>query len=155
MVNLGCADKGDLRHKWLFANVSAKEQNDPMRSRFWRTLVFVVMLACLPLQGLAALTMPACQMHNQSSDLQHSMDADQDMDMAHCDHHPASNHQPTKSACEKCVSCFLSLSQAIIPGGTAVTAVSATERFAAPAETVTDSILTSLFRPPITPSAWR
>jgi hypothetical protein len=71
------------------------------------------------------------------------------MDMSHCDHHPAGNHQPTKNACEKCVSCFLSLSQAIIPDGSSVNAVSVVEKFSAPADTVTDSVLTSPFRPPI------
>lgn len=135
----------------LFAILPIKAQNHRMHSQLWRTLVFVVMMACLPLQGLAALTMPACQMPHQQPDRQQAdrQQANQDSAVSHCDHHPTGQHQPDKNACDKCVSCWLILSQALIPDGSAVVESSLGEKFFASADEATDSISPPLFRPPI------
>lgn len=117
-----------------------------MYSRLSRLIVLFAMLVCLPLNGLAASTMPACEMHGQTMAMH--ADADQMNAMPGCDHHE-SKPQPGKTPCDKCFACHMSSAQAIIPFVMPMQAMVAIQKFSvAPAE-IPQSVSSSLFRPPI------
>lgn len=104
------------------------------------------MLICLPLEGMAAVAMPNCQMHDP-----HQMTVSADMssmdDMAHCDHHD--NSKTAKNVtCDKCLSCHLSVSQAIIPFNTPLEFGGVFPMFATEITEVLDIVPPSLFHPP-------
>ncbi len=113
-----------------------------MRSRL---IMLFVMLVCLPLQGLVAVTMSSCQMHDAKMEM--NMDVSHSDDMSHCNHHNA--HQPTnKTPCDKCLTCHLSIAQAIIPFNTPLELNGVAPMFTGQTAEIPDSALSSLFHPP-------
>lgn len=116
-----------------------------MYSRLIRTIALFAVLICLPLQGLAAVTMPACQAHSQKMEMQ--ADAGHTEGMSHCDQHNSS--QPAKNtSCDKCSYCFLSAAQAIIPFNGAVELNGIGLMVARLIAKIPDSVPSSLFHPP-------
>lgn len=116
-----------------------------MYSRFTRLMMLLAVLVCLPLQGLAAVTMPACHAHSQKMEM--SVNAGQMDDMSHCDQH--SSDQPVKStSCDKCFYCHLNVTQAMIPFNLAVEQSAIAPMIFGLAQEVPDSDPSSLFRPP-------
>jgi hypothetical protein len=98
------------------------------------------------MQGLAAVTMPSCQSHGQKMEMQ--VDVDHSESMSHFNHHQDGN-QPSKNApCDKCSSCNLSASQAIIPSNLFVEVFGVASAVASLATEAPDSVHSSLFRPP-------
>lgn len=83
-----------------------------MRSKLTKYIVLLALMVCLPLQGLAAVTMSSCQTHDVKMKMQ--VTAGHSDSMEHCEHH-AADHVTKKSPCDKCLSCYLSVAQAIIP----------------------------------------
>ena len=113
--------------------------------RLIRLITLFVILVCLPLQGLAAVTMPSCQMHDSKVEMH--VNADHSDDMSHCDHH--NTDQPTKKApCDKCFACHLSVAQAIIPFNISVEFSGASPMFASQMAEILDTVPSSLFHPP-------
>jgi hypothetical protein len=119
--------------------------NEIMYSKLSRLITLFAILVCLPLQGLAAVTMPSCQAHGQQMEMH--IDADQSGDMSYCDHHDSD--QPSKNApCDKCFSCYLSAAQAIIPFNISIELDGVTPKVTGPVAEIPDSFTSSLFRPP-------
>lgn len=114
-------------------------------SKFIRVVMLFVILVCLPLQGLAAVTMAACQTHDQS--MQMSVDADSSDDMSHCNYQ-TSDHTTKKSACDKCLTCHISVAQAIIPVNILVEFSGMTPVPSNLAEQASDSVSSPPFHPP-------
>jgi hypothetical protein len=83
-----------------------------MYSQLTKFIVLLALMVCLPLQGLAAVTMPSCQAHDTKMEM-HVATGHADS-MERCEHH-AADHVTKKSPCDKCLSCYLSAAQAIIP----------------------------------------
>ena len=116
-----------------------------MRSELIKLITLFAMLICLPLQGLAAITMPACQMHNSKMEMQ--VDASHLESMPHCDHHD--NNQPSKStSCNKCSYCFLTVAQAIIPSNISIALIDDATVFTDLITEIPDLFPPSLFHPP-------
>lgn len=84
-----------------------------MRSQLTKFIVLLALMVCLPLQGLAAVTMSSCQTHNTKMEMH--VAAGHADSMEHCEHHAAADHATKKAPCDKCLSCYLSVAQAIIP----------------------------------------
>jgi hypothetical protein len=104
------------------------------------------MLICLPLEGIAAVAMPNCQMHDP-----HQMMVGADMnnmdDMTHCDHHDSA--KPANNVtCDKCLSCHVSVAQAIIPFKTPLEFSGALPMYSTEITEVPDTAPASLFHPP-------
>lgn len=104
------------------------------------------MLVCLPLEGMVAVAMPNCQMHDP-----HQMTVDSDMsnidDMTHCDHH--GNTKSDKNvACDKCLPCHLSVAQTIIPFSTPLEFSGVLAMYSTEITEVPDTVPPSLFHPP-------
>lgn len=98
------------------------------RKLAWLIMLFSV-LVCLPLQGLAAVTMSACQSHGHQEKEMHADAAGWVAEHGHDRHHAQSDsachHQhgdktPQKPACDNCFNCHLSVGQAIIPSNATV-----------------------------------
>jgi hypothetical protein len=117
-----------------------------MYSRLSRLIVLFAMLVCLPLNGLAALAMPACEVHGQTM-VMHA-DADQAGAMPGCDHHE-SESQSGKTPCDKCLSCHMASTQAVIPFTFSMQVITATQKFIAALAQKPQSVTSFLFRPPI------
>lgn len=117
-----------------------------MYSRLSRLIVLITMLVCLPLNGLAASTMPACNAHGQ--DMVMHADADQMDAMPDCDHHETKS-QSAKTPCDKCFSCHVVTAQAIVPFAFTVLAMVASTKFSAAIAEKPQSVSSFLFRPPI------
>ena len=117
-----------------------------MYSRLSRLIVLFAMLVCLPLNGLAASTMPACDAHGQAIVM--PADADQADAMPGCDHHETKS-QSAKIPCDKCFSCHVVTAQAIVPFAFTVQAMVASTKFSAAIAEKPQSVSSSLFRPPI------
>lgn len=117
-----------------------------MYSRLSRLIVLFAMLVCLPLNGLAASTMPACEVHGQTM-VMHA-DADQMDAMPGCDHHE-SKPQSGKTPCDKCFACHMASSQAVIPFAFSMQVMTATPKFSVVMAEKPQSVSSSLFRPPI------
>lgn len=89
--------------------------------------------------------MPSCQAHEQKMEMH--VAADHSDGMSHCDQHDSG--QPSKNApCDKCFSCYLGATQAIIPFNFSVESIGGTPMIAGPAAEIPDSIPSSLFHPP-------
>lgn len=117
-----------------------------MYSRLSRLIVLFAMLTCLPLNGLAAVTMPACDAHGQSTTMH--ADDDQMKAMPGCDHHE-SKPQSGKTPCDKCLSCHVVSAQAIAPFALSMPMMAMTTKFFAVSAEKLPSVSSSLFRPPI------
>ena len=116
-----------------------------MCSKLIRLITLFTMLVCLPLQGLAAITMPSCQMN--SSKVEMHVDTDHLDSMPDCDHHDG--NQPSKStSCNECSYCFLTVAQAIIPFKISIELNSNTVTFADLVAEIPDLVPPSLFHPP-------
>lgn len=116
-----------------------------MHSKLIRLITLFTILVCLPLQGLAAVTMPSCQMHGSKVEMQ--VDTDHSDSMAHCEHHDT-NQLTKKTPCDKCLTCYLSVAQAIIPFNISVEFSGATPMFTGLIAGIPDSVPSSLFHPP-------
>jgi hypothetical protein len=110
-------------------------------------IVLFAMLVCLPLNGLAALAMPACEAHGQAM-VMHA-DAGQMDAMPGCYHHDT-KPQSGKIPCDKCFFCHIASAQAVIPFAFSMQMMAATRKFSAAMIEKPQSISSSLFRPPIT-----
>lgn len=121
-----------------------------MYSRLNRLIVLVLMLLCLPLNGLAALTMPACAAHDQASAV--SAAAGDRMAMHDCEHH-AGKQQSGKTPCDKCLSCHMLSAQAIPLPAFAVPELHAVTRYSVVSAEKPQPFSSSLFRPPIATGA--
>lgn len=110
-----------------------------------RLITLFVILACLPLQGLAAVTMPSCQMHDSKAVMY--VGADHSGNMSHCDHHNAD--QPTKKTpCDKCFACHSIVAQAITPFNISVEFSGSSPMFTSQMTEIPDTVPSSLFHPP-------
>ncbi len=82
--------------------------------KLYKFLIAVLLTVCLPLQGIAGVTMPACAEHDQSMQTM-SVSTDEGA-MEHCNHAMASHDgKMDKNAHAKCYACYLSVAQAIAP----------------------------------------
>lgn len=128
-----------------------------MHSKLTRLITLLAIMICLPLQGLAAVTMPACQAHGQKMEMhadvgqaQASDDCDHH-EIKHsddCDHHHDQSPQSKKSPCDKCFSCYLSATQAVSPHLLTVDALGVTVMVATPLAGMSDTFPSSLYHPP-------
>jgi hypothetical protein len=116
-----------------------------MHSRPSRIVTLLAILICLPLQGLAAVTMPSCQIHDQKTEMH--FDANNSQSMAHCSHHHDDRQKSKNSSCNKCINCYL-VATAIIPFSMLLIINGVTPLVAAPVADIPDSLQTSLFHPP-------
>ncbi|CAG0979209.1 hypothetical protein MTYP_01662 [Methylophilaceae bacterium] len=133
-----------------------------MNSGLTRLITLLAVLICFPLQGVAAVTMPACQSHGKTMEMQ--VDAGGSEAMSDCDHHQAqpasdSHHQHSdkttgKVPCDNCFNCHLSAGQAIIPVNAAVGINGIPVMVGALTAEFTDSDPSLLFHPPRSPVAW-
>jgi len=104
------------------------------------------MLACLPLEGMAAVTMSNCQMHDPNPITVTASMISMD-DMAHCNQHATA--KPAKNVtCDKCIPCHLSVAQAIIPFNTPLELSGALPMYPTEITEVPDAIPPSLYHPP-------
>jgi hypothetical protein len=139
----GCKAEGSRKS---LARHESNTHNAAMSSKLTRLIVLFAMLVCLPLQGLAAATMPACQADGKN--MAAASNASQVLMMAGCDHTHDGATPTKKSPCDHCVSCQLSVTQAFLPVSPALGFnVAAGVVAAAPAQ-IPDSLPSSLFRPP-------
>lgn len=117
-----------------------------MRSRLSRLITSIAIIVCLPLQGLAAVAMPACQTHGQNAGMYVNADHG-DEGMSHCDQH--NNNQPSRnSKCDKCLNCYLSASQAIVPFNLTIEVNGAAPMVFGLSKEIPDSDPYLLLRPP-------
>ncbi|PPC96000.1 MAG: hypothetical protein CTY32_07125 [Methylotenera sp.] len=109
-------------------------------------IIKFIMLICLPVEGMAAVAMPNCQMHD-TQQMQVNADMSNMDDMAHCDHHDSA--KPAKNVtCDKCLPCHLSVAQAIIPFNTPLEFSGALPMYSTDISEVPDTVPPSLFHPP-------
>ena len=118
-----------------------------MYPKLSRLIVLFAMLVCLPLNGMAALVMPACETHGQAM-VMHAEDGKMDA-MPGCGHHDT-KPQSGKAPCDKCFSCQMPSAQAITPFFLSVSVAVDVQQFSAVMAKKPQSISSSLFRPPIT-----
>jgi hypothetical protein len=123
-----------------------------MHSKLSRVMTLLAILVCLPLQGLAAVTMPSCQAHQQSMEMH--ADAGDMMDMSHCGHHHDGNPQAKKAPCDKCFACYLSAAQALVSYSTPFMAHGASPMVAGLVKEVQNPVPSPLFHPPRPTFAW-
>lgn len=128
-----------------------------MHSRLTRLITLLAILVCLPLQGLAAVTMPACQAHGQNMAMHSDVgqaEASDDCDhhevkhSADCDHHHDQAPHSKNSPCDKCFSCYLSATQAVSPQLLTVDAFGVMVMVATPLAGMSDALPSSLYHPP-------
>lgn len=116
-----------------------------MKTKIVKKIIILIMLICLPIEGMAAVAMPNCQMHDPHQMV--STDMSNMDDMTHCDHHDS-----TKSAknvtCDKCLPCHLSVAQAITPLNTPLEFSGALPMYSSEVTEVPDNVPPSLFHPP-------
>ena len=125
-------------------------------SKSIKFILAVMMMICLPLQGMAAAVMPfgmahqdmaadVTAMHQGDGQMDHAMSAD--MGKHHClDHHTKSS--PGKSTCDKSAHCPLCAIQAIITTDLNVGPDTGSQPHPGLATHKPQSIPTPLFRPP-------
>ena len=102
------------------------------------------MLICLPLQGLASVTMASCQM--RSSTLEMHMDETHGA-TTHCNMHKT-NHEHTSHLCVKCTCCYLSATQAIVTLNIPIHLDSIAPMFTSLTKEFSEPVPTSFFHPP-------
>jgi hypothetical protein len=117
-----------------------------MHSKLNRLIALCAILICLPLQGMAAVTMPSCHVHGQNTEMH--VDADHSEAMPHCSHHHDGDHSNKNTPCDKCFSCYLSATLAMIPFNIAVELNGVSPMVAGPTLEILDSIPSPLFHPP-------
>lgn len=157
-VNVACTEQNEVRGRYpahtnpairyaashMFTWLEKQAHNQTMYSKLTRLITLFALLICLPLQGLAAVTMPSCQMHGQKMAMQADAVA-----MSHCNHH--SKEQPSKQVpCDKCFSCHLSAAQTMIPFNISVVSGGVAPMIANITQEVPDAVPSSLFHPPRT-----
>jgi len=104
------------------------------------------MLICLPLEGMAAVAMLNCQMHNPQQ-MMVAADMNNIADMAHCDKHDS--EKPANNAtCDKCLPCHLNVAQAIILFNTSLEFSGALPMYSTQITEIPDTVPSSLFHPP-------
>jgi len=84
--------------------------------RLYRWIIAVLLMLCLPLQGMAAVAMPIGMSHGAVPVAsQHTMQAD--TTDPHCMQHAEDEAQVDQSAapCDNCFTCHISVSQALMP----------------------------------------
>ena len=95
---------------------------------------------------MAAVAMPNCHMHDT-----HQMMVVADMgnmdEMAHCDH-PEGAKPSNNVTCDKCLTCHLSVAQAIIPSDLSLKFSGALAMYSTETSEIPDTVPTSLFHPP-------
>lgn len=83
-----------------------------------KLMVAVLLVLCLPLQGVAGVTMPACAEHEPVSI---QMNADHAAMGSHCEHMKMAMEKTAKKAHDhkmshdKCAACYISVAQALMP----------------------------------------
>jgi len=128
-----------------------------MQSKLLRLITLLAILICLPLQGLAAVVMPACEAHGQMTEMSSGVGQAQAPD--DCDHHSVTNAEDCdhhhnqaphskNSPCDKCFSCYLSATQAVFTQLLAVDALGVTVMVAAPLDDMSDALPSPLYHPP-------
>jgi hypothetical protein len=128
--------------------------------RFAKFIAVFALVICLPLESLAAVTMPACDApcgttHTKAMQVDN---ANGMTGMSHCkqamSHHCNMEHKSGKSSCNQCNACSLSVAQAVLDYALpSVTAISSDAVPSGLEITKPTAVSTSLFRPPITISA--
>lgn len=116
-----------------------------MYSKLSRFITLFAILVCLPLQGLATVTMPSCPAHGQKTEMH--VDVIKAGDMSHCEHHD-SDRQSKNAPCDKCFACYLSVAQAIMPFSIVVELNGVSPMVATLQSGMPDSLPASLFHPP-------
>jgi hypothetical protein len=125
--------------------------NGNMR-KLLKFLVAAFLVLCLPLQGLAGVTMPACAGHApvavQMADDHAAMES-------HCQHmnqHMKMAAQKKvhdhKVSHDKCAACYISVAQAIVPQVTVAVPVLAATAYAHPALVEYQTQLSTPYHPP-------
>lgn len=117
-----------------------------MYSRLSRLMALFAILICLPLQGLAAVTMPFYMAHQQTMEMNAA--AGDMADMSHCGHRHDGNPQPKKAPCDKCLVCYLSAAQALVPFVMPVDAPDGALLVTGQTRGIPEPIPASLFHPP-------
>ncbi len=128
-----------------------------MYCKLTRLITLIVLLICLPLQGVAAVVMPACQSHGQSTEMHANVAHVQASD--DCNHHSVNNSvdcdhphdkapQSKKSPCDKCFSCYLSATQAVSPQLLSIDAFGVAVKVAASLAGMSDALPSPLYHPP-------
>jgi hypothetical protein len=105
-------------------------------------MLLFAMLICLPLEGLASVTIPSCQMHTSKMQMTTAQE-----DMTHCGMHK-SDIAPKSTPCDKCTYCFLNAAQAIIMLNHPIYMDGISPMFTSLTAVISDPIPTSFFHPP-------
>lgn len=87
-------------------------------SRLYRWIIAVLLMLCLPLQGMAAVALPIGMTHETPAQVvAFEQAAHQDEMSDHCMQHAHHDVQPEKSssACDNCFTCHITISQALMP----------------------------------------
>jgi hypothetical protein len=84
--------------------------------RLYRWIVAVLLMLCLPLQGMAAVAMPMGMGHDVAPVASHHI-MQADAKDHHCMQHKQDEAQADSSAapCDNCFTCHISVSQALMP----------------------------------------
>ena len=134
-----------------------------MHSKLIRYVTVFIMLICLPLQGMAAVAMPACQAHGEKlamhtivneSDTQFDAVHHQVESSSNCDQHTTDNQQAKSSTCDKCFFCYLSATQGVIPLIISINVIGAATTTAAPLAASSSAFAIPPYHPPRSISAW-
>ena len=112
-------------------------------------MVVVMLAVCLPLQGVAGVTMPACADHDPVAQTVAAAGAP-----AHCMHAMDAHAQPShdgkmdKSSHAKCYACYLSVAQAISPSITPLAPAGAVADYSHMVDNKYQTRLSPPFHPP-------
>jgi len=115
-----------------------------MCSRFIRLILLFSMLICLPIEGLASVTMPSCPMHNSKLDMKMSSTHD---DMSHCGMNK-DDTAPKSTSYDKCTLCYLSVAQAITMLNLSLYVDGISPMFSSLTTIISNPIPTSFYHPP-------
>jgi hypothetical protein len=115
-----------------------------MRSKLLRLFLLFTLLICLPLQGLALMSIPSCQMHSSKMEMHMGNTHD---GMKHCCMHNA-KHEHKSTSCDKCTYCYLGVAQAIVTLNTPINLDGIAPMFTSVTKETSDPIPTSFYHPP-------